>query len=380
MPPTRTIKQQPHADSPAPSSAAAAGNGASGAGSSTGEGTKQQQQRACVACRRSKVRCVHEGEPPCRRCADTRQECKFRVSWAPPPTLKERSHTQLAHIPSTTPAASRRRRNVARANRRYAYTPSVSRRSAASPPSSSGCSSTAAAAGAGHEALACHCPAAPAQLVLRLRSAKCRHATAASSTHSHAPVRSLTANDGESLCCAPSLRIAHSDAAMLPQSRHSHASPNYSDPMPDYHSPGGAHGDGSASMGAGGTNPTPDGSADVKEAAHRLHPVTTPGGSARSPAHAGPSTLAAPSTSYFYVRRAPPLHNIEQTSASPALLHVTSSTAPIYLPAMPAPPKWTFGMAQDYARPGVIGRDDPRLNAISMGVVPMERARSLFVL
>lgn len=36
-------------------------------------------QKACVNCRRSKVKCVHDGGPPCRRCKDSKQECKFRL-------------------------------------------------------------------------------------------------------------------------------------------------------------------------------------------------------------------------------------------------------------------------------------------------------------
>ncbi|EPQ29557.1 uncharacterized protein PFL1_02776 [Pseudozyma flocculosa PF-1] len=36
-------------------------------------------QKACVLCRRSKVKCIHEGGPPCKRCQDTKSECKFRL-------------------------------------------------------------------------------------------------------------------------------------------------------------------------------------------------------------------------------------------------------------------------------------------------------------
>lgn len=36
-------------------------------------------QKACQSCRRSKVRCVHDGQPPCKRCADQKLECKFRL-------------------------------------------------------------------------------------------------------------------------------------------------------------------------------------------------------------------------------------------------------------------------------------------------------------
>ncbi|CAD6972546.1 unnamed protein product [Tilletia controversa] len=36
-------------------------------------------QKACVSCRRSKVKCIHDGAPPCRRCAESNTECKFRL-------------------------------------------------------------------------------------------------------------------------------------------------------------------------------------------------------------------------------------------------------------------------------------------------------------
>ncbi|KAE8251180.1 hypothetical protein A4X13_0g4113 [Tilletia indica] len=36
-------------------------------------------QKACVGCRRSKVKCIHDGGPPCRRCSESGQECKFRL-------------------------------------------------------------------------------------------------------------------------------------------------------------------------------------------------------------------------------------------------------------------------------------------------------------
>ncbi|CAO1639049.1 unnamed protein product [Sympodiomycopsis kandeliae] len=38
-----------------------------------------KQQKACIHCRKSKVKCVNEGGPPCRRCLDGNLECKFRL-------------------------------------------------------------------------------------------------------------------------------------------------------------------------------------------------------------------------------------------------------------------------------------------------------------
>ena len=101
-------------------------------------------------------------------------------------------------------------------------------------------------------------------------------------------------------------------------------------------------------------------------------PATTPGGSIRSPiAQAQPT---------FRRLAAPPIGQ-DQAYPSPALLHVGATSAPFFLPQSGAVVRWTWGSSSDYAKANnAIGRDDPRLNAISMGVVPMERARALYQL
>ncbi|TKY85223.1 hypothetical protein EX895_006303 [Sporisorium graminicola] len=56
-------------------------------------------QKACVLCRRSKVKCIHDGAPPCKRCRDTHQEaqCKFRLR-ADDETWRERTDEVLSRL------------------------------------------------------------------------------------------------------------------------------------------------------------------------------------------------------------------------------------------------------------------------------------------
>ncbi|GAC99011.1 hypothetical protein PHSY_006608 [Pseudozyma hubeiensis SY62] len=56
-------------------------------------------QKACVLCRRSKVKCIHDGAPPCKRCKDTQQEaqCKFRLR-ADDETWRERTDDVLSRL------------------------------------------------------------------------------------------------------------------------------------------------------------------------------------------------------------------------------------------------------------------------------------------
>uniref|UniRef100_V5F1F5 Zn(2)-C6 fungal-type domain-containing protein n=1 Tax=Kalmanozyma brasiliensis (strain GHG001) TaxID=1365824 RepID=V5F1F5_KALBG len=56
-------------------------------------------QKACVLCRRSKVKCIHDGAPPCKRCRDTNQEaqCKFRLR-ADDETWRERTDDVLSRL------------------------------------------------------------------------------------------------------------------------------------------------------------------------------------------------------------------------------------------------------------------------------------------
>lgn len=63
-----------------------------------------KQQKACIHCRKSKVKCQHEGAPPCRRCIDGNLECKFRLR-AVSPRVESREccearRSRIAHLSS----------------------------------------------------------------------------------------------------------------------------------------------------------------------------------------------------------------------------------------------------------------------------------------
>ncbi|KAK0532853.1 hypothetical protein OC835_003202 [Tilletia horrida] len=84
IPPTGTPPAS-HAGSHGSAAGSGSGAGVTPSVAARSEGTSMpapgelKPQKACVGCRRSKVKCIHDGGPPCRRCLDTGQECKFRL-------------------------------------------------------------------------------------------------------------------------------------------------------------------------------------------------------------------------------------------------------------------------------------------------------------
>ncbi|UZJ57239.1 hypothetical protein CBS101457_006559 [Exobasidium rhododendri] len=69
----------------------------------------------------------------------------------------------------------------------------------------------------------------------------------------------------------------------------------------------------------------------------------------------------------------------DQILPSPILSHVPVNTASIYINGYATGPRWMMGNTTNYANATLtIGRDDPRMNAISIGLVWMDRARALF--
>lgn len=77
----------------------------------------------------------------------------------------------------------------------------------------------------------------------------------------------------------------------------------------------------------------------------------------------------------------PPTHlDQEQVLPSPVLSHLLSSSTSIYIPGRVQDPRWMMGTTTSYGKATMtIGRDDPRMNAISIGLISMDRARSLFM-
>ena len=65
---------------------------------------------------------------------------------------------------------------------------------------------------------------------------------------------------------------------------------------------------------------------------------------------------------------------------SPILSHVSVNSASLYIHGYATGIRWMMGNTTSYAKASLaIGRDDPRMNAISIGLVLMDRARSLFM-
>ncbi len=52
---------------------------------------------ACIQCRRSKIKCSHSGQPPCRHCANTNKPCEIpqiMPDYSPPVEVRHRSPAQ----------------------------------------------------------------------------------------------------------------------------------------------------------------------------------------------------------------------------------------------------------------------------------------------
>jgi hypothetical protein len=112
------------------------------------------------------------------------------------------------------------------------------------------------------------------------------------------------------------------------------------------------------------------------------------GGSFRSPSSTT-SSSTMPSSLHQRIRTnsatlmpppLPPAHlDQDQVMPSPTLTHVAVNNTPIYIHGYATGPRWMMGNTTSYAKATLnIGRDDPRMNAISIGLVVMDRARSLF--
>jgi hypothetical protein len=66
----------------------------------------------------------------------------------------------------------------------------------------------------------------------------------------------------------------------------------------------------------------------------------------------------------------------DQIMPSPTLTHIAYNSTSLYLHGYPVGARWLEGNTTSYARATLtIGRDDPRMNAISIGLVTMHRAR-----
>lgn len=151
----------------------------------------------------------------------------------------------------------------------------------------------------------------------------------------------------------------------------------HSEPVPEFHSPSYE-----ASTSTEATSPSYDRksiprkreapSYEAEGYAHHHASPQTP--SQHSRQRMNSSTLMPPPL--------PPTHlDQDQILPSPVLSHLLSIGGPIYIHGFGTGPRWMMGNTTSYAKATLtIGRDDPRMNAISIGIVPMEKARALFML
>jgi len=169
----------------------------------------------------------------------------------------------------------------------------------------------------------------------------------------------------------------------------SHISPHTEQTIPDYQSPSIHDGGSSSDMtspsfdrkGQGGRKREAPSEWDSDHHGHysNIHrsPSSTHSVSTPSQQHSRPrinSTSLMP----------PPLPTAhldqDQIMPSPILSHVSVNNAPIYIHGYATGPRWMMGNTTSYAKATLtIGRDDPRMNAINIGLVLMDRARSLFM-
>ncbi|CDW98324.1 hypothetical protein [Sporisorium scitamineum] len=304
-------------------------------------------QKACVLCRRSKVKCIHDGAPPCKRCRDTHQEaqCKFRLR-ADDETWRERTDEVLSRLGDSP-------------HRAILYRPPPL------PPPGRG-----PGAGAWHAHP--HPPALPGDHIPPHSDPAMPHNGQA--PHGRPSFTTYLGFDGAAGLLSPG--DSHARSASSPSSsstaanRHhrAHSTSQTFRPLHNPHPP--------SSFPSSSTHPpqmTESKPFVAPISAPHLaasHFVPTPGFAPIStPSQSSPTRhpqqvpaiepgQSRPSSILYAAQR--PLSNAAQSSR----LHTSSATARAISP---------------YARPShFIGRNDPRLTVISMGLVSMDQARHLF--
>ncbi|SPO24984.1 probable conserved hypothetical Ustilaginaceae-specific protein [Ustilago trichophora] len=345
-------------------------------------------QKACVLCRRSKVKCIHDGAPPCKRCKDTNQEaqCKFRlraddetwrertdevlsklgksVEWLVQQQQQQQQQQQIDHRHSDT-AASSSSPMSAPSPRKSHPNPGLYRPSLA-PARPSGVNAWQAQP---HPQVAQHDPVAPHSDPLLHHSATTAHGRPSSTTY--------LGFDGAAGLLSPGdshVRSVSSPSSSAANSAHRHyrSPPSASQSFRPLHNP---HLPPPPLPPPTAHLPPFDNSTAMPTAVSAPH-------LASSHRAAGAASLPAPNT-----RRLPPDHYSQHI---PALEPGQSGPSSIIYAAQQ--PYSNAGessrtqtsisrasTASPYGRPShCIGRNDPRLTVISMGLVSMDQARHLF--
>lgn len=282
-------------------------------------------QKACVQCRRSKVKCVHEGGPPCRRCSDTKQECKFRLR-ADDETWRERTDERLDKLTMAVETHILRGAQPAPSQQQpHPHRPILPARNASAPGIYS------------HN----H-PFSPGNLGPTLPSP-------------HYSNRFATTNG------LPPLHSPRSDSV------HDYHSPN--------HDLNGSHDTASPGYNRrfGLTRKRETSSFDADGmTAHHHHP---------SPQTPSQSSRVRNNSAQLMPPPLPPMPlNADQTLPSPVLSHLMSFTSPVHVHDLSTTPRWMSGSPTCYSHAKLtIGASDPRFSVIKMGLIQNEKAKSLFV-
>ncbi|CAO1614530.1 unnamed protein product [Parajaminaea phylloscopi] len=335
-------------------------------GPSDGKGDPQKQQKACIHCRKSKVKCVHEGGPPCRRCRDANLECKFRLR-ADDENWRERTDETLSKLSNAVDVLLHRG-SVAPGMAPptgplgpYPYPSQPPPMNHTMPPPS-------LPSPGGR-------PRGPGPSMLL------PHGTAPPLAPSHHPGYPLMSRgsphsdhsgsvDGASPAASNHMGRSNSFLGGRPPLHHTHSNGGDSPSTPSASHPSNHHRRTSSLR-----------SVDVHsaDAAHHHPPSLPPFSPGRATSAVAGRYGGSPPSALPTLPAAP----LEETQTSPASsLHaVVTHSTPFYL-TNPLPMRWTSGVSskESYGAPvSYIGRDDPRLTCVSRGMLPLEKVRQLFM-
>ncbi|PWN38275.1 uncharacterized protein FA14DRAFT_24955 [Meira miltonrushii] len=284
-------------------------------------------QKACVQCRRSKVKCVHEGGPPCRRCTDTKQECKFRLR-ADDETWRERTDERLDKLTMAVETHILRSASSAPQQPAPSNRPILPVRNASAP-----------------GFYTHHHPFSPGHHPPPLST----FGTAMPSPH--LPNRFATMNG------LPPLNSPHSDPPV-----HILNSPN--------HDLNGSHDAPSPGYNRRLLPRKRESSSFDVEAHHHPSPQT--------PSQSG--RVRSNSTQRMPPPLPPMTMNADQWVPPPMLSQLAYRRSPVYIPDLFATPRWTSAQPKNYSKAtSTIGASDPRFSVIRMGLITMDKAKSLFI-
>ena len=371
------------------STSSAAGGNVAGSGQASAK-----PQKACVNCRRSKVKCINlNAEPPCQKCKETGQLCKFqlrsddyewrdrteamigRLSDAVEGLVSaQQQHFQQMQVQHQDITKSARM-PVGSSPRNTMYqSPVLGAPTSLPPPSTQAALATSIyAGGTGPAVMGFSHPRSPSNST----GSAMAPSPGAHSNHSAGGGGGGPGMNGSSSAMLPPLlssgpALRNALPAPVAPGHHRHGrSPSFTSGRP-HHMPG--------------SSSAPSGLA----AAARVPSIpTSQPVPHQSPHRNSVDTFAkhwlrpqvSPELSSSSAQQHPLASKACQIDPSYTLSQVLKSETPEKVASL-TPTRWIVGGSEweNYARPvEVVGRDDPRLNAIGMGLIPADRARWLFI-